>query len=561
MEDDSFAITTGSSASLSPAIALPSRVSETVDADVDAFAESAFGRLTEMDSVAQFSAEARPGSRNGAADPIPATPPSAPRRTATAPLPLRAPSSRPPMTVDVVEYDRLRAELVNTRDRMVELERELDGVQTQAERLRLDASEASRLSREVDELRAKLASSPKAGGISSREFLDLREALNRKDKEILTLKENLSRKDKDFVELHDRQLAFERTKADLEDRLLALERELAETRESGEFLVADRDACKKESEEARARFERLRAESEARERQLAEARSRYEGELAARDARLATIRAELDQTLANERAEHARALDEAEVRRVVELEHAKREADSVLSEVHEQVERDTREALSAQASSRDREHELKLAEIHRAHDVALDESRKEANAKAAEARAEAERERATLDALRVEHAEQVKVIENEYNARIAGAEAKAARELNDANDRLAKLDMDLSATRGELAELRQGKDTKDALNASTIADLEHRFREAETARIELETRAKAASERVAVLDAEIAGAQQDLRETKEKVLAHSARADKAQAKWDADRQSLERAKDALAVVLGQIEEVEGRPAG
>jgi hypothetical protein len=37
-----------------------------------------------------------------------------------------------------------------------------------------------------------------------------------------------------------------------------------------------------------------------------------------------------------------------------------------------------------------------------------------------------------------------------------------------------------------------------------------------------------------------------------------ARAEKAFAKWEQDRIALERAKDALAVVLTQIEDAEGR---
>ena len=38
----------------------------------------------------------------------------------------------------------------------------------------------------------------------------------------------------------------------------------------------------------------------------------------------------------------------------------------------------------------------------------------------------------------------------------------------------------------------------------------------------------------------------------------TAKATKAATKWDADKQSLERAKDALAIVLSQIEDTEGR---
>jgi hypothetical protein len=39
----------------------------------------------------------------------------------------------------------------------------------------------------------------------------------------------------------------------------------------------------------------------------------------------------------------------------------------------------------------------------------------------------------------------------------------------------------------------------------------------------------------------------------------TARADRAFSKWDADRTSLERAKDALAVALAELDEAEARP--
>jgi hypothetical protein len=51
----------------------------------------------------------------------------------------------------------------------------------------------------------------------------------------------------------------------------------------------------------------------------------------------------------------------------------------------------------------------------------------------------------------------------------------------------------------------------------------------------------------------------ELGEAKDRVASEILRNDQNRAKWDADRQSLDRSKDALAVALAQIEEVEGRP--
>ena len=54
-------------------------------------------------------------------------------------------------------------------------------------KLLTEAQEAQRLRRELDDLKVKASAAPgaaKASNVSSREFLDLREALNKKDKEI-----------------------------------------------------------------------------------------------------------------------------------------------------------------------------------------------------------------------------------------------------------------------------------------------------------------------------------------------------------------------------------------
>ncbi|MGD0528330.1 MAG: hypothetical protein ABSE49_24555 [Polyangiaceae bacterium] len=94
-----------------------------------------------------------------------------------------------------------------------------------------------------------------------------------------------------------------------------------------------------------------------------------------------------------------------------------------------------------------------------------------------------------------------------------------------------------------------------------MADVQGRLAETASARDALDKKHAAASDRIAALEAELAALRQDLAETRQRSAGESARADRAQAKWEADRQSLERAKDAMAVALAQIEEAEGRTLG
>jgi CheY-like chemotaxis protein len=578
VEDEELPVSAEAPAGARSSAGPPARGMGSVDADVDAFAESAFGRLTDSEAAAT-ALQAAHGPRNGAAV-EPRAPASRPAR-ATQPPPPRGPSTRPPATVDFAEHERLRDNLAKARGRVDELEGAVKDAQSEVERLRATAAEveqlraaaseveqlraaaseleglrdaaaeAERLGGEVEELRSKLASSAKATGVSSREFLDLREALNRKDKEILGLKEQLARKDKEIAAQQDRTLALERGSADLDEKMLGLERELAEAKEKSEAFGRDRDLAKKVADDMRARFEKVRAEVDAKERQFAEARVRFADELNNKEARLATLRAELDQILANERAEHARALDHSEQRRRVELGEARREREAALAEARDQSQRELQDALAAQEEQLTEEYNDRLAATRREHETALAALHKDREEKLAQAVAEVEgRERGVREQMEAAHSDEVRALEE-----------NSAAEIGAANDKLAKRDMDLSAARGELAALREAKSTEDAAAAARATELEKGLSEALARTDELEKRCASAGERITALETESEAVRQDLEQTRQRLGGETSRADRAVAKWDADRQSLERAKDALAFVLSQIEEAEGRAIG
>ncbi len=306
---------------------------EKMDADLDAFADAAFGRLTGPEVSAPVEATAQAGAavaapparsfRNGSMPPADAaqmgarafeapapSPPSRPSFAPRASVPPGRPLSMRPAPalngVDPAEHDKLREELARARERISANDREIEDGRQEIEKLRIEAGEAERLAREVEELKVRLSAGAKPGAVSSREFLDLREGLNKKDKEILSLREQLSKKDKEIVESQDQALALERSKADIDERLLALEREVAETREKNEALATDKELAKKASEDFRARLEKTRAESENKDRQVNELRTKHAEERAASEVKIASARAELDRD-PRERARRASA--------------------------------------------------------------------------------------------------------------------------------------------------------------------------------------------------------------------------------------------------------------
>ena len=560
-----------------PAEAPPKKV----DDDVDAFAESAFGRLTEPEAAVAAAAPDGPGgaagrrierrrrSRARTRSVAPAA------RTSVAPAPRTSvrPAAAAPVVagVDKGEHERVVADLAKALERAAAVETELAQAQREIDKLKLDAGESEILQREVEELKTKIAAGPKAGAVSSREFLDLREGLNKKDKEILALRDQLTKKDREIVQSQDNMLALERTKADLDDRLLVLDREAADAKDKIEATTGEAEKTRKAGDELKSRLDKAVADGQAKDKGLEEARSKAAADVSALEAKAAAAKTEAEQTLANERAQQRKALDEAEARRASEIEQATHDRDAALVEAGEKATRDQAAAIEARAGQLASEHADKiktteaaaaqeLSAARAAHEAALEKARAEASETAREsdrrhaeelaaARKDADdrithasadaaqREKAAIEALKAEHAEKVSSIENDRDARIATLESKTTREAGEASERLAKLDAEHSGIRGELESLRETKRDDDQKYASRLGELERAVAEGAAAKTELETK---------------------LNERDAKLFAETGRADRAHAKWEADKQSLDRAKDALAVALAQIEEAEGR---
>ena len=704
-----------------------------IDADVDAFADAAFGRITQSKAPPPVIA-----ATNGtqAMEQTVAT------RISDMPLP----------------HDD--ADSARAKEQVRELERQLSALKSENARLQdsvqnaVQPGETERLQREIEDLRARLASSGKGGAVSSREFLDLRENLNKKDKEILSLRETLGRKDKEVVEARDRSLEFARSKGDADDRILAVEREIADGRDKIEALTADKEQAKKASEDFRSRMTRAQADLEVRVKEVDELRAKYAEEISANEASITALHAEhasalseslehaasehqsthqreleeirssltgqLEQArsahsqeldgarashaseLAQTHAAHGNVLDQArtahanelaelEERLRSELAKATEEGDTALSEALERAARERSQAVgkreeemreqyasdlsvlkaehqdelgrarsdfsrelesaknthaqelgdaeerrleeveTTKQQARDRlaarEHELAaekasiVGELERDRDertATIERDRDERIATIERDRAERiatierdrderiatiERDRdellqalerdkaekievletslharmtemktdheATLSSIVGEHTEKLIAIENDRDARLAALEARLAREVGDAvaaaseaksaaDSLVFSLTRDLDDAREQLSAITQTKRENDTNNAAKIADLEDRLAVATVARDSADRDLSGMRDRLAVADAESIGLRADLGRTREQLAAESARADRAQSKWESDRGSLERAKDALAVALSQIEEAEAR---
>ena len=522
----------------------------------------------------------------------------------------------------------------------------------------VDAGELERLRKDNEDLKTRLVAAGTAGaagakgGVSSRDFLDLREALNKKDKETLSLREGLAKKDKEIVDVRDKSLAFERLKADLDDKVLEQERELAERQDKIDSLQADKEQAKKAGEDFKRRAERAQVETEAAKKELAELREKQGAELAAREADIATLREEHAQNVEIERKAREAALAEAEARRARELEEAATEKQTALDEAQRAAAAAAAaaaEAVGAREKALTAEHESKLATLHRAHQEeaqrlrteheqkieALGKQHEEAAAQvaskheavlvdlreeleserdgrvaeaesksvseiaavradAAEKIAAAEREAAEktaafekdiaekIAALEKDAAEKIAAAQAAGSARAQAAEEDAAQKIRaaeeqgairaeaaekDAAERIARAEEQAAAAKtasdAQLAGLEDdlaATRSKASTYETRVTELEAAFASTSEAKNGFERDLEAAKQRVAILEADLAATRYSLEETKGHLVTQTNRLDKATTKIEADKTSLDRAKDALAVALSQIEEAESRTA-
>ena len=161
--------------------------------------------------------------------------------------------------------------------------------------------EVERLHRELDDVRAKAAAAPAAAAASSsftreREFLTLRETINKKEKEVLDLKDALDAKDRQILDGKDKLREAERKTREGDERSLATERELVAAREKLEALSADKDRGIEREKQAKERLEDT-------QKALARAEGEIETWRGKHAADTATLDEKLNQTVSKYREE------------------------------------------------------------------------------------------------------------------------------------------------------------------------------------------------------------------------------------------------------------------
>ncbi len=505
--DDEIELTEDSLISGRPSQGSLSPSHRPIDADIDDFAEHAFGVM--LDAPASTRPSQRPSVGLDGSAKLPSVIPSSPRvPTGMSPIGQTRSGS--------TELERVQEEMRRTKMQLEEKERLLAEAQGELKELKrssrssiADSAETENLRRELQEAKSKLNVSVKpSAGPTAREFLDLREQLNKKDKELLDLRDQITHKDKDLLNIRDSSLSLEREKADLSDKVEELARQLSEVQKIADAAKSDKEAAAKRAEDHKRKIEKLTGQLEEKIADLDKLAARRTAELAERDAERTRMLSEHSAALEAARAGFVRSISEAEQEGRVALDQAVAEARNA-ADTHE------RQALESE----------KQAAIERLNSALSDLEQR--------LRGEfAEDKTAALDKLQSEKADS----ERQRDERIATLESNIDQlraELEQANGRVSERDQNISNLEAALHGVR--------------GDIEQSNRT-------LEIR----DERLSTLEAELAHQRNETSTTLESLSAERQRLAQALDKWNEDQASLERIKDALAAALVQVELVEER---
>lgn len=447
----------------------------------------------------------------------------APAEPPPEPMPELEASGQPPPVVDNAALEALHLEVTALKKQVAELEGELKSARsaTQAEEdakaqvIQKKDAEIELIEKEMETLRRKLETNE--GGGTAREFLDLREQLNKKDKEILDIRDQLHSKEKHVVRLNEENIALGRQNADLTDQNASLESDNEQLKKARDAAFADKEQASKRADDFKGKSDRLQEELNSKITELRATIESHENRMATRDAQEAAMRDDHVNAL-RDAATAAEEAKEQAVREAIALaeEKAAGEQEAALVAAAEEAKKVRFEAVKTREVEMKAEHDSKLAALHRANEESLRKLR-------------AEHEQAAEEAAQV------------------ATDRHSARERELYEEKEAALAAQKSALAAEMAEI-------ESRLTSTLGELETRTAERDADRTTITERDRKVEE----LEARVASQRAELVELGDKLEQESLSLKKALDKWTEDEANLRTAKEAFEIAVNELGEVLGR---
>ena len=462
----------------------------------------------------------------------------------------------------------------------------------QAERIHALETERQRLQEQIEEGQLRLQSQPLS---REKEFLSLREIINRKEKDLLDLRDALDAKDRQILDQKDRGRESERGQRDLEEKILTIEKAMMAAQERVAALTHDKEKAIEREKGLKARLDDALTEIQKAHDEVDQGKKRLAQTEEKSRAELERVRTELETRLF-EAEEHAKAdLSRLAEERSMALEELRNEHQAEITGLRSTQAQDL-EAAQKRFSEEKTEIENRLGgelvRQRKEHEKALASTKDE---HALQLAAEREAHQGAIEAKERDHKNEIQSLRRQLEEELAAAEERRQRELAEAESRR-EADLDAAEQRrrtelqgredehhGKLAEMdRLHFNEKTELGERHRQELDLAHARAARAEGELAARTEELGEvqrRLGSTETDRDGLRADLRdrdvklgqlrdraaELEAKAAEYEDQILRAYQKLRSDEKVVDKAKKALAVALSLLDErsapSSGTPSG
>ena len=450
-------------------------------------------------------------------------------------------------------------------------------------------NERKTLRKELEEARERFNQT--ATFSKEREFLALREIINKKEKDILDLREDLDAKERQVLDHKDKIRELDRSRRDLEEKTLGFERSVVASTEKIAELLGERDKSAEREKGLKARLDdahgeihKSRDEVEAIRKRIAQEDARAKAEM---DRARADFETRLRETDEAHRTEVGRLKDDQSAGGAA-VENAHHVELARIDAAHKaEVETLQRRLTEEQAASSER-FTTEVARLRRDHEKAIGASKEEQGLQLASERQAYE---ALTEAKERDHRNEILGMRRRHEEELTAAEERRQRDIVEQEQRrIAELDGAEGRRRVELQSRDEGHHQrvteierrhlteKTDLSEKHRSDYDQALGRAARAEGELAARVQEVDQshrRVASLEADLDAARaevgdRDVRvaqtrdrisELESKVTDYEDQIVRAYQRLRADEKTTEKARRALAVALALIDERASVPVG
>jgi CheY-like chemotaxis protein len=431
------------------------------------------------------------------------------------------------------------ARVAELQARAAELQARIESLETERQTHR----------QELEEARERYGQS--AAFSKEREFLGLREIINKKEKDILDLRDDLDAKERQVLDHKDKVRELERARRDLEEKTLGFERSLVAAQEKVAELVQDREKSVEREKGLKFRLDDAHEEIRKSRDEVEMLRKRLSHDEGRLRAEMERLRNDLEGRIVEIEEAHRQELAQLNDERVGAEAAAENERQAELARLEgahrAEVEGLQRRLVEEQAAANDRL-QSELIKVRREHEKALMAAKEEQSAQLASERQAYE---ALTEAKERDHRNEILGMRRRHEEELSAAEERRQRDITEQESRrVSELEQAEQRRRAELQ-------ARDEEQHARVTEIERRHL---TEKTELSERHRAdydqALGRAARAEGELAARIQEIEQAYRRLAGFEADLDAARAELGDREVRISQSRDRIAELEAKVADYE-----